>query len=114
MSLPSPARSHVALVTGASSGIGEEIARDLAARGHDLVLVARSRDRLEALAASLPTTAHVVPADLADAGERARLPGELGRRGLVVDVLVNNAGFSTLGPVSRSDAEAELRMVAVD
>lgn len=114
MPLPPPTRSHVALVTGASSGIGEEIARDLAARGHDLVLVARSRDRLEALAASLPTTAHVVPADLSDAAERARLPAELDRQGLVVDVLVNNAGFSTLGPVSRSDPEAELRMVAVD
>ncbi len=114
MTLPAPAASHVALVTGASSGIGVELARDLAGRGHELVLVARSRDRLEELAASLPVTAHVVVADLSDAAERAGLPQELASRGLVVDVLINNAGFSTLGPVSRSDAEAELRMVEVD
>ncbi|ROR89902.1 SDR family NAD(P)-dependent oxidoreductase [Nocardioides aurantiacus] len=114
MSLPAPAAAHVALVTGASSGIGEEIARDLAERGHELVLVARSRGRLEALAASLPGTAHVVPVDLSEDAERARLGDELAARGLVVDVLVNNAGFSTLGPVARSEAVAELRMVAVD
>ena len=65
MSLPAPAPGHVAVVTGASSGIGADIARELAARGHELVLVARSADRLQALADEVATTAHVVPLDLA-------------------------------------------------
>jgi len=104
----------VAVVTGASSGIGAEIARDLSRRGHELVLVARSADKLQALADELGTTAHVVPADLGDARGRARLVADLGSRGLVPQILVNNAGFSTLGPVHRSDPEAELSLVEVD
>ena len=60
------------------------------------------------------TTAHVVPADLGDPQERARLVSELDARGLTPQVLVNNAGFSTLGPVHRSDPEAELGLVEVD
>ena len=114
MSLPAPAPAHVAVVTGASSGIGVEIARELARRGHELVLVARSADKLQALADELPTTAHVVPADLADREARAGLLAELASRGLTPQVLVNNAGFSTLGPVHRSDPEAELSLVEVD
>ena len=114
MPLPPPAPAHVAVVTGASSGIGAAMARALAARGHELVLVARSADRLRELADELPTTAHVVPADLADRAVRAGLLAEIESRGLTPQVLVNNAGFSTLGPVHRSDAEAELRLVEVD
>ena len=114
MTLPAPAARHVAVVTGASSGIGAEIARDLSRRGHELVLVARSADKLQALADELGTTAHVVPADLGDARGRARLVADLGSRGLVPQILVNNAGFSTLGPVHRSDPEAELSLVEVD
>jgi len=83
--------SGVALITGASSGIGEEFARQLAARGHDLVLVARRADRLEQLAAELPSRVHVVPCDLgADAAGLAPRVAELG---VDVDLLVNNAGF---------------------
>jgi len=114
MTLPVPSAKHVAVVTGASSGIGAEIARDLSRRGHELVLVARSADKLQALADELGTTAHVVPADLGDARGRARLVADLGSRGLVPQILVNNAGFSTLGPVHRSDPEAELSLVEVD
>ncbi len=76
MTLPTPSAHHVAVVTGASSGIGAEIARDLSRRGHELVLVARSADKLQALADELGTTAHVVPADLGDAQE----PRAAGRR----------------------------------
>ncbi|MBV9831808.1 MAG: SDR family NAD(P)-dependent oxidoreductase, partial [Marmoricola sp.] len=114
MSLPTPQPGHVAVVTGASSGIGADIARELAARGHELVLVARSADRLEALAEEVPTTAHVVPLDLGDREARAGLLGELESRGLVPQVLVNNAGFSTTGPVHASDPERETALVEVD
>ncbi len=105
---------HVAVVTGASSGIGAEIARELARRGHELVLVARSAEKLAALAAELPTTAHVLPVDLSDREARAGLLPELESRGLIPQVLVNNAGFSTLGPVHRGDADQEVHMLEVD
>jgi short-subunit dehydrogenase len=83
--------TDVALVTGASSGIGEEFARQLSARGHDLVLVARRADRLERLAEELTTRVHVLPCDLgADAASLAARVADLG---VDVDLLVNNAGF---------------------
>jgi len=83
--------TSVALITGASSGIGAEFATQLAARDYELVLVARRADRLEALAAGLPTRTHVVPCDLgADEGSLAPRVSELG---LDIDLLVNNAGF---------------------
>src|SRR4029079_2598134 len=107
MTLPTPSAGRVAVVTGASKGIGAEIARDLSRRGHELVLVARSTDQLQGVADSLPTTAHVVPADLGDPESRAGLLGEIESRGLTPQVLVNNAGFSTMGPVHRSDPVAE-------
>jgi short-subunit dehydrogenase len=72
---------------------------------------------LEALAAELSpygVRVEVVPTDLADAEARRALPGRVAELGLTVDVLVNNAGFSTLGPVARSDADAELHMLSVD
>jgi short-subunit dehydrogenase len=85
----------VALVTGASSGIGEQFARQLAARGHDLVLVARRVPLLQSLADELPVTTHVLGCDLAaDAGT---LPARVAELGIEVDLLVNNAGFGTYG-----------------
>src|SRR5580704_17886630 len=112
MALPAPKDNTTALVTGSSSGIGAEIARDLARRGHGLTLVARREDRLKALADEL-AQAHgvrteVIAADLTDAASRGELPGEIERRGLTVDILVNNAGFSTMGPVHLSEREREL------
>lgn len=114
MSLPPPAPGHVAVVTGASSGLGAEMARELSRRGHELVLVARSADKLASVAAELTTTAHVVPLDLTDREARAGLLPELESRGLVPQVLVNNAGFSTLGPVHRDDPADQLDMIEVD
>ena len=117
MTLPEPAPDRACLVTGASSGIGAEIARDLVRRGHTVVLVARSRDRLESLAAELRAaggTAHVLPTDLGDRPARAALPDRVSDLGLVVDVLVNNAGWSTLGPAHEADPEEELAMIELD
>ena len=104
-----------ALVTGASGGIGEAIARELAGRGHDLVLVARSVDALDALASDLSAaygiTATVVAADLAQAGAGRALAAELARRGLVVDVLVNNAGFADFGDFAHADLDKTTQML---
>lgn len=114
MSLPTPASDRVAVVTGASSGIGAEIARVLVARGHQVALVARTESKLADLAAELGPGAHVLAADLSDRAARAALPERIAALGLTVDVLINNAGLSTLGPVHRSDPEAEMQMVEVD
>jgi uncharacterized protein len=117
MSLPTPTPSSTALVTGASAGIGAEIARELAARGHGLVLVARRRERLAELAEEL-AEAHGIRAeplgcDLASAASRARLPGRIESLGLDVEILVNNAGFATGGPFHESDPDRELDQVRV-
>lgn len=117
MALPSPAPDRTAVVTGASSGIGAEIARHLARRGHGVTLVARSVAKLEALAEELAgegVRAEVIVADLTDRSARAGLPGAIEARGLTPDVLVNNAGLSTLGPIAASDPEAEMAMVELD
>lgn len=78
-----------------------------------MTLVARSADKLEALAAEL-VSADVIALDLADRAGRAALLGQISERGRAVDILVNNAGLSTLGPVIKSDPEAELNMIEVD
>ncbi|HWE53944.1 MAG TPA: SDR family oxidoreductase [Acidimicrobiales bacterium] len=117
MTLPSPSTGSTAVVTGASSGIGEEIARELARRGHGVTLVARRVELLESLAADLGRTgvrAEVLGADLSDRASRASLLDQVHERGLVPDILVNNAGLSTSGPVRRADPEAELNMIEVD
>lgn len=116
MSLPPPSPERIALVTGASSGIGAEIARRLAWRGHGVVLLARRRDALEALAAELsgPVRAEVVVADLRDAVSRRQALERIGELGLGVDILVNNAGVATTGPVAAGDADAEVGMLRTD
>jgi len=90
-----------ALITGASSGIGEQFARALAARGHNLVLVARSREKLQSLAAELARVngilAEALPFDLSAAGAADQLARALGERGHEIDLLVNNAGFGARG-----------------
>ena len=107
-----------ALVTGASGGIGEELARLFAADGHDLVLVARSRDRLARLAAELEdghgVAARVVAADLARQQAPEEVFGELTGAGVVVDALVNNAGFGTYGLFAETDLGAELDLLQVN
>jgi len=92
---------RTALVTGASAGIGAAFARVLAGHGYRLVLTARRGDRLEAVAEELGRQHRVetvvIPADLSDPAAPARLVAELQRRGLQVDVLVNNAGYGVPG-----------------
>jgi len=117
MSLPSPAPDRTALVTGASSGIGEALARELVRRGHGVTLVARSVDKLQALASELGASglrAEVLAADLSDRAARAALPDRVADLGLDVDILVNNAGLSTVGPVASADPDREMNMVEVD
>lgn len=106
--------ANAALVTGASSGIGEAFARDLHARGYDVVLVARRADRLNELAGELGDRTFVLPADLSCAEERAELPGRVAALGLQIDALVNNAGLSRLGPQHQADPDAELTQIDVN
>jgi short-subunit dehydrogenase len=101
-----------ALVTGASSGIGEQFARQLAQRGHDLVLVARRADRLEKLAAELATTTHVLDCDLGS--DAAGLPARVRELGVEIDLLVNNAGFGTHGRFAEIDEGRDAEMVRVN
>jgi uncharacterized protein len=104
--------AETALITGASAGIGEEFARQLAGRGYDLILVARRRDRLEQLAEQLPTTAHVIESDLVS--EAAELPAKVESLGAQVDLLVNNAGFGLRGHFTHLDPKREAEMVRVN
>jgi short-subunit dehydrogenase len=118
MALPRPSPTSTCLVTGASSGIGREIARELARRGLGVTLVARRETPLrglaEELAAAHDIRAAVVPCDLTDPDARGELVGKVADLGLTVDVLVNNAGLSTFGPVHRADRARELTMVRTD
>ena len=115
MALPQPSPTGTCVVTGASSGIGVELARLLAARGRGVTLVARREDRLRTLADELSAATgvrtEVIAADLSDADARRTVASELEARELTVDVLVNNAGFSTMGAVHRSDPGREVSMV---
>ena len=97
------------LITGASSGIGEEFAHRYAAQKHDLVLVARTESKLQALAEKLRAehgiTVTVIPCDLTAPDAAERLWEETNRAGLEIDVLVNNAGFGTSGDVADESPE---------
>jgi uncharacterized protein len=119
LSLPEPNSSSAALVTGASAGIGSEIAKVLAERGHTLVLVARRKDRLIALAEELSeqhgVRVETIAADLGKPTPRAKIPARIEELGLHVEILINNAGFATGGePFHEADPERELEQVRVD
>ena len=99
-----------ALITGGSAGIGAALAREFAAHGHDVVLVARREERLQALAEELDgegVTATPVAMDLDRAAAAVDLHEEVTARGLDVDILVNNVGVGTYGPFAESDIDAE-------
>jgi uncharacterized protein len=107
-----------ALVTGASSGIGLELARLIARDRYDLVLVARQREKLEALGQSLATQhgvrVSVLAKDLADPAAPAAIGRELDERRMAVDVLVNNAGFGVYGFFADTPLDRELEMIQVN
>ena len=104
--------SEVALVTGASSGIGAELAKQFSARGYEVILVARRVERLEQLASELRGPAYVIPCDLVN--EAAALAGKVADLGLQVDVLVNNAGFGTHGHFTEIDPQREAEQVRLN
>lgn len=116
MALTTPAAGRPVVVTGASAGIGEALAGELAARGHDLVLVARREDRLRVLAERLEAdhlvAVEVRPADLSDVEVRKGLAAELGRR--PVAGLCNNAGVGSFGRFHETDPDALERLVALN
>lgn len=108
-----------AVVTGASEGIGRELARALAAEGHDLVLVARSPDRLQALASELTAdhgiSARVLAADLRSEGAPQAVERAVGKAGgRPVDTLVNSAGLGTFGPFAETPLERSLDLVRLN
>lgn len=107
-----------ALITGASGGIGAAFAEALAANGCDLVLIARSRDKLESLAGKL-SAAHgrrveVLVLDLSIPGAGARVRTAVEAWGLEIDLLINNAGFGTVGPFVRLDPEREQQEIRLN
>jgi len=103
------------LITGASSGIGETFARKLAAQGHDVLLVARSEDKLIALCNELGLNHNVraqyLVADLSQPDAPARLLEETRERNLEIDLLINNAGFGSMGEFGKLDLNRELNMI---
>jgi hypothetical protein len=110
-------RCKWALVTGASSGIGAALARELASRGARLILTARRRERLEALAGELGakgTETRIVAADLNDPAAPQQIYGATEGAGLTVDILINNAGLGQYGAFCTNDAGQELSQVRVN
>ncbi len=106
---------NTTLITGASSGIGEEFARQLAARGENLLLVARSTDKLKALCDELSgahkINAQYIAQDLTRSEAADRVFAETERRGLIVGMLINNAGFGAMGDFAHLDLERTLQMI---
>src|SRR2546421_2507625 len=106
---------NTTLITGASSGIGEAFARKLAARGHNLLLVARTEEKLVMLCSELgriqSIRAQYVAMDLAEPDAPARLFEETQQRDLQIDFLINNAGFGSMGDFAKLDLERELNMI---
>lgn len=113
MPLPPPSADSIALVTGASSGIGEQFARQLSEKGHRVALVARREEQLRRLADELGGADRAVPiaADLIREEDRDRLAARLDELGAQVEILVNNAGFGVYEAFAKSDRARELQQV---
>jgi uncharacterized protein len=111
-------KGKTTLITGASSGIGVAFAKELAARGSHLILIARSEEKLHTLAQQLTDQynvhAEVIVADLSRVGVARMVFEETQQRGLIVDMLINNAGFGTYGPFETLDAEREQQLLRLN
>ncbi|WNG82728.1 SDR family oxidoreductase [Mycobacterium sp. ITM-2016-00316] len=116
MPLPAPSPTTTAVITGASAGIGADIARELVSRGYGVTLVARREDKLRELAAELAGSARVevIACDVSDPDARAGLLDEVERRGLQAEILVNNAGIGTMGAVKDADVADEIAQIRVN
>ena len=101
-----------AVITGASSGIGAEFARQLSARGYNLLLVARRADRLDKLSNQLTSVCEIMTADLSKKSECLRLVNALENRR--VDLFINNAGFGDCGPFLQTELDKDLDMISVN
>src|ERR1043165_460303 len=110
-----PTAMNTTLITGASSGIGEAFARALAGRGHNLLLVARSEEKLSQLCSELSGASSIdcqyVALDLSKPEFPAKLFDETKTRGLEIDLLINNAGFGSMGEFATQDLAHELNMI---
>jgi short-subunit dehydrogenase len=113
-----PLMKKTALVTGASAGLGAELAWLFAKDAHDVAVVARRRDKLEALASEIKTKhdveIHIIAEDLGKPGAASRIVDELAKRGVQVEFLVNNAGFGGSGQFVERDLARELEMIQVN
>lgn len=111
-------KNKTVLITGATSGIGYEFSKLFAKNSHDLVLVARNRERLERLAEELVRDHHVsvlvVPKDLSLPTSPKEIFEELESKSVTVDVLINNAGFNEYGPFTETDIEKEVQMIQLN
>jgi len=118
VALPPPELESTALVTGTSAGLGVELAHALARRGHNVVLVARRQERLDALAVELAAEhgvrAEAIACDLRDADARAALIDDVAALGLTVEVLVNNAGYGSGGRFVDLDRQSEVDMIRLN
>lgn len=114
----SKTNTSVALVTGASSGLGCEIARLLAEQGHDLILTGRDPVALakvaEEIKAAHSVNIHTLVKDLAQPGAVTELVADIAAQGSIVDILVNNAGMGVAGPLAETDVDATAQMIAVN
>jgi short-subunit dehydrogenase len=114
----SPDEKSVALITGASRGIGLELAKECAKHGHDVVLVARRQDALEAAAGLIEgkygVRAIVVPADLSDAAAPSEISAAMIEQQIEVHMLINNAGFGLGGEFLETNIEREMEMIQVN
>jgi len=104
----------LALITGASSGIGAELAYVFARNGHDLILVGRNEEQLDAVRKNIKTNAHVVVTDLSVPGAPRQLYDHVISQGYVVDILVNNAGLGHAGDVMHQPEELAERMIGLN
>ena len=98
----------LALITGASNGLGKDFAKELSKQGYDLVLVARSKDKLDKLSSELKTLVYVEVMDLSVKENAYKLYSKYKGK---IDLLINNAGFGTFGEFTKTDLETELNMI---